>query len=108
MVRYLALLAVAAGAAWVLYQFDPVTAGFYPACPFLTLTGFQCPGCGTTRALHALLHGQVGDAFRLNPLLFAALGAGIAFLIRPSLMTRPATAWLSAVVVIGWGLLRNV
>ena len=105
--RYLALLAILAGAL-VLYLYDPASSALFPACPFLTLTGWQCPGCGTTRALHALMHGNVGEAFRLNPLLFVAMGAIGAFWFRPALLMRPATAWISAVVVLGWGVLRNV
>ena len=43
--------------------------GFFPGCPFRLLTGFTCPGCGTTRALHQILHGHFDTAFTLNPLL---------------------------------------
>ena len=39
----------------IVYAFDPSTARFYPPCVFHSLTGLQCPGCGGTRALHALL-----------------------------------------------------
>jgi len=48
--------------------FNPDTYHF-PRCPFLTLTGFQCPGCGSQRAIHYLLHGNVVQAARMN-LLF--------------------------------------
>jgi Protein of unknown function (DUF2752) len=37
-------------------------------CPFLALTGLQCPGCGTMRGLHALMHGEFVRAFALNPM----------------------------------------
>jgi hypothetical protein len=37
------------------------------------LTGLTCPGCGTTRGLHHLLHGNVATAFQLNPFLILAL-----------------------------------
>lgn len=39
-----------------------------PPCPFRALTGLYCPGCGSTRALDALLHGDVTRAFDMNPL----------------------------------------
>src|SRR4051794_18522002 len=71
----LALVAGAAAALAVLYRFDPATAGFFPPCPFRLLTGLRCPGCGSTRALHQLLHGQVGAALALNPLLPLSLPA---------------------------------
>lgn len=47
---------------------DPNEAGHYPVCPFLSLTGLFCPGCGTLRALHALTHGDLATGFARNPL----------------------------------------
>jgi hypothetical protein len=61
-----------AGAAY-LFFFEPGKTGFFPACPFRLLTGFTCPGCGTTRALHQILHGHFETAFTLNPLLIFAI-----------------------------------
>ena len=57
-----------AGAAY-LFAFEPGKSGFFPPCPFRFLTGFQCPGCVSTRALHQILHGHFEAAFMLNPLL---------------------------------------
>ena len=56
----------------VYFALDPAHHPF-PRCMFLTLTGWQCPGCGSQRALHALLHGDVGAAWQLNPLMLAEL-----------------------------------
>ena len=39
-----------------------------PYCAILRLTGRPCPGCGATRALLAILHGDVVAAFHFNPL----------------------------------------
>jgi len=61
----------------LVFFFNPATHGFYPACIFHSLTGWNCPGCGATRALHALLHGNVRLALRDNA-LFVALLAGLA------------------------------
>ena len=36
-------------------------------------TGYTCPGCGSTRALYHLTHGNVLEAFRLNPGLITLL-----------------------------------
>lgn len=73
--RFTALLiwsSLALGATY-LFIFDPGRTGFFPACPFRTLTGFTCPGCGSTRGLHRLLHGDVVGAFEFNPLMVVAL-----------------------------------
>lgn len=37
------------------------------------MTGLDCPGCGSQRALHHLLHLQFKDAFFSNPLLVLAI-----------------------------------
>ena len=44
-----------------------------PRCPSKLITGYDCPGCGTQRALHALLHGDIAGAWRFNPYLFFAV-----------------------------------
>jgi hypothetical protein len=66
-----ALLAV--GLMVIYFVFNPETAGFFPPCLFHKLTGLKCPGCGTQRAIHSILHGEVAQAFFYNPALFAAV-----------------------------------
>ena len=53
----------------LLFFFDPATSGFYPPCLFKTFLGVQCPGCGSLRAAHQLLHGNLAAAWALNPML---------------------------------------
>jgi Protein of unknown function (DUF2752) len=69
-----------------LFVFEPGKSGFFPLCPFRFLTGFTCPGCGTTRALHQLLHGHFAAAFMLNPLLLVVLPFLIGALLRYSVI----------------------
>lgn len=70
-------IVLAAGALLVigiLTFFDPFSASnVLPPCLFHALTHLYCPGCGTTRALHALLHGEPVLAVRMNPLTVIAL-----------------------------------
>jgi hypothetical protein len=56
-----------------------ITGGVPPLlCPLKTATGLPCPTCGSTRALWALLAGDIPGAFRWNPAVAAgsALAAG--------------------------------
>ena len=75
------LLAAALGmcAAVLLFLFDPTSSSFYPTCLFHQMTGLLCPGCGSLRAMHQLLHGHLATAFRFNPLLMLALPLGAGF-----------------------------
>jgi hypothetical protein len=56
-----------------LYVFEPGKTGFFPPCLFRALTGLTCPGCGSTRAMHQILHGHFETAFMLNPLFLLAI-----------------------------------
>jgi hypothetical protein len=67
------LLLAGGGAAAMVYFFNPSTYGFYPVCQFHRLTGLNCPGCGGTRALYALLHGEWRTALRDNALVVTGL-----------------------------------
>ena len=108
----LLLLGIAGG--WVLYTFPPVTSGFYPQCVFKQATGLDCPGCGTTRALHALLHLRFGEAFRFNPMLFALMlvgGFAAPSYLRgesPRFLYTRWFGWGTVIVLISWWILRNV
>lgn len=55
----------------VYFLLDP-TQHFFPKCPFLWLTGWKCPGCGSQRAVHHLLNGHVLEALRVNFLFVLA------------------------------------
>lgn len=78
-------LLLLAGAAY-LFVFEPGKSGFFPACPFRFFTGFLCPGCGSTRAMHQILHGHFATAFTLNPLLLLALPFLLFALLRYSVI----------------------
>lgn len=62
---------------------DPTTAPSpLPPCPIHALSGLYCPGCGATRALHALAHADVATALAMNPLLVVALPVLALMLVR--------------------------
>lgn len=114
-----AVVAMAAGTLSFVYLMDPETSDVYPRCPFLALTGFYCPGCGTLRALHQLARGHPLAALDLNPLMmlllpfvayFLASHAMLAVTGRPlrEVFVRPELIWALLGVILVFWLLRNV
>lgn len=111
--------AVVAAAMVMLEVFDPATSGVFPPCPLRYLTGWYCPGCGSLRAMHQLLHGNLSAAWALNPLtvlLLPFLTYGIAsyalFEIRGKHLPRlflPAV-WIRGfcALTILFGIARNI
>ena len=98
--------------------FDPSTVRFFPRCTFLTLTGLKCPGCGTQRAVHALLHGNFLEAVRFNAMMVASVPLlalyGYAEIVRKSkprfynkVNSTPIILTIFVLVVLWW-ILRNV
>ncbi len=112
------LAGLAAGAA-ILFLFDPAQCPIYPVCPFHRLTGLDCTGCGTLRALHQLTHGNLAAAWRFNPLAVALLPAGCCLGLRelawqvfgkkwPGVVTRPFFGWALVVITVVFGIVRNL
>jgi hypothetical protein len=113
------VLALAAAALAVVAVVDPNERGNYPTCPFLSLTGYQCPGCGALRTLHALAHGQVGEALALNVFVVGMLPVLAFFWVRWTVArargrptrTRagdPRLIWGLFAAVMGFWLTRNL
>ena len=104
----------------VLYLYRPEGLPI-PRCPFLQLTGWQCPGCGSLRGIHALLHGDLGRVLQLNVMLLPALVyftlLVILELLRPyrpqaerlyrSFAGRTA-CWIIFAIIVVWGIVRNL
>jgi Protein of unknown function (DUF2752) len=110
--------AAALGAMAVVFFFDPAKNNFYPVCLFHKLTGLNCPGCGATRALFALLHGHFLRALHDNALFVVSLAAlavwSAPFVWRkwrnqPASLDFPPKLLLTFLAVaIGFAVLRNL
>lgn len=116
------LLFAAAGLAGglILLAVEPPTNdSWYPRCQFHSATGLHCPGCGTTRSLHAALNGHVLQSLAYNALAWVVLPiVGIA-LVR-SLWTwyrntpakphrsSPIWPWVIGALMLLYGVLRNL
>lgn len=72
-ITLLALLALLITAALLYGLYSPEHSALFPKCIFLRLTGLQCPGCGSQRAIHALLNIEIGKAISYNAPLVLSL-----------------------------------
>ena len=98
---------------------DPeVRTRWSPGCPFRAATGLDCPGCGATRAMYALLSGDPLTAANHNVMLLVALPWLAWAYVRWTLVrvgkmiayprVRPAAAWTITGLVASFALVRNV
>jgi hypothetical protein len=99
---------VAIGVGAVVFFFNPGTHGFYPVCLFHALTGWNCPGCGGTRSLYALLHGNFWLALKDNALFVVLLATAVARCIwfaSKRIRRQPAGKFLPANIL--WAVLAT-
>lgn len=97
---------------------DPEMSRIMPQCIFHRLTGLDCPGCGSQRLIHALLHADFRSAWHHNPFLFCLIPVILVYTwleFFPSKTPRlfrifHSTAMIVAigVAIIVWGILRNI
>jgi hypothetical protein len=110
------VVALCATVGLVFFFFDPTRVGIFPVCVFHQLTGLDCPGCGSQRALHALLRGNFITALHLNAMfvlslpLFAWLGGRY---VLQKLRGEPVDfrfkwLWLYVAAWVVFGILRNL
>ena len=100
------ILAAILGAC-LLYFFNPEVTSCYPRCPFYVLTGLQCPGCGTLRGLHALMHFQFADAWRHNPGMIVSIPAIGLFILFPRICKNVIVGRVVLVATLAWWFSRN-
>lgn len=107
------LLLLAAGLVYV-YFVDTASRWTIP-CVFYELTGLHCPGCGSTRAAHALVHGRPLQAIGHNPLAAIVLPIvairAVLTMIRPRPTRRMLPAgWVYAIfaLVMAYWIARNI
>lgn len=100
-------------AAWAV---DPSACQWAPKCAFKTLTGWQCPGCGISRAAHAAMHGRWDEALAYNWFFLVSIPYFVAVATatfwprvpwRRYAMHRYA-AYAYVVLFMAWWVVRNV
>ena len=113
------LLIVIVGLAVLFFLLNPSEHQIFPRCIFNSLTGYYCPGCGSQRAIHSLLHldfaGVIGNNFLFLP---ASLLILYHYLYRPfnkkfnknlpNIFYYKSTPWIIFAVVVIFAVLRNL
>jgi hypothetical protein len=101
------------------WMWNPAASGVFPPCPVYVLTGWFCPGCGSLRAIHQLLHGHLLAAFAMNPLavialpfLLYGLASHLSFQIRgrhlPGIFLPAFSIWALCIAILAFGIARNI
>jgi len=118
----LAIIVVILAGIYLYSRYDPEKNILFPKCPVYTITGYQCPGCGSQRAFHSLFHGNFVAAFIYNPLMillipYILLGVCVEYIanrtnpritrIRNIFFGKWAALTL-AVILITYTVLRNI
>lgn len=106
------LLACAAIAACaILYVLNPETTHWFPKCPFYLLSGWQCPSCGTSRAIYHFLHGDILGGLAYNPFILVSwplLCIVVYLLWRKNTSHLLIALRIYIVLFFVWWILRNV
>lgn len=112
-------MAVAVIAAAIYFFYDPSVPGnLFPRCIFLTLTGYKCPGCGSQRAIHAVMNGHLLQAFKFNAALIVAVPLVGTYLVTEwkrdawprlyNVLNSASAGIIVLVAIVAWWVLRNI
>lgn len=91
-----------------LYLYNPTEITSIPRCPFFALTGYKCPGCGTLRGIHHLLHLQFAKAWQMNPLLLVSFPLVVAMSMSHRLREGVMVGRLVLVTAVVYCVMRNL
>ena len=113
------LLIIISGLAVLFFVLNPAKHSIFPRCLFNSLTGYYCPGCGSQRAIHSLLHLDFAGVISYNFLFLPALLLIIYHYLHPlfnrifhwnlpNVFYLKNTPWIILGVVILFWILRNL
>lgn len=111
-------VAIVTALTFIYFNYDPSKSSFFPRCITLQLTGYRCPGCGSQRAIHSLLHGNLAAAWRYNAFMVVAIPVMIIYGVTDIMRARwrrfhaiISNSWVLLTIfflIVAWWILRNV
>jgi hypothetical protein len=120
---YLGAIGLFAFGLFIISKYPPTEDSFYPKCTLHSQTGLHCPGCGLTRSVFSLLHGEVMQALAYNllwpiilPIFLWGIGTSLWNSLspdRPIHLRVPQVLlaiwpWLLVGTMFAFGILRNI
>lgn len=97
---------------------DPEMSHVVPQCVFHRLTGLDCPGCGSQRMIHDLLHADFRRAWHHNAFLLCLTPVILIYIwleFFPGRANRLFRIFHSSMMIsligisiIAWGIIRNI
>jgi len=117
--KYIGLLLLGLVVALLYFYINPSNVSYFPKCPLYATTGFYCPGCGSQRATHELLHLHALGVLRQNSLYILGLLILIYHLMVSLLNTvfhknlynyiyHPKTPWILLIIILVFWVFRNL
>lgn len=91
-----------------LFLYNPSDIPRFPKCPFFALTGYKCPGCGTLRGIHSLLHLRFAAAWGYNPLMIVSIPLLAALVISKRVRRNRYLSYTVLGVTLIYWLVRNL
>lgn len=102
-------------------KLNPENSNLFPKCPFKILTSYECPGCGSQRAIHYLLNLKIGSAIKANALLVLSIPYVLLLIFTELLKSKTRffmrlynilysskAIWTVFLIIVFWWLARNL
>ncbi len=99
--------------------YNPSEYSIFPKCPFYSITGLYCPGCGSQRAVHQILNGHIISGLSHNVLIillvlvltYDAMVIAINKMLKrhyKNILYKATTTYAVLIIVILFWIFRNI